>query len=133
MEDTTPSGASASASTGPFAARQRLPWQPVSSSRNTTTPSVRSDCQIASTAASPATTPSAPSNLPPSGPDLRQLRRAAGQPPDDVAPPVHLDLEARLLEPPGRQRTGFVLFRRPADPVRPDAVPDVENVIQPPF
>ena len=37
--------------------RQRLPWQPVSSSRNTTTPSVRSDCPIASTASSPATTP----------------------------------------------------------------------------
>ena len=66
-------------------------------------------------------------------PDLRQLRRPAAQPPDHVPPLVHLDLEAGLLEPPDGERTGLVLSRRPADPVRPDAVSDVENVVQPPF
>ena len=54
-----------------FATRQRLPWQPVSSSRKTTTPSVRSDCPTASTASRPATTPSAPSNFPPAGTESR--------------------------------------------------------------
>ena len=67
------------------------------------------------------------------GPDLRQLRRPAGQPSHHVAAPVDLDLEACLLEPPDRQRTGLVFLRRPADPVRADAASDVENVVQPPL
>ena len=124
-----------------FRTRHRLPWQPVSSSRNTATPErplrlpdrlhggePRDHAQCAVEAAALGHRVEMRAR-----PDLGQLRRAAAQASHDVAPPVHLDLEAGLLEPPNRQRTGLVFLRRPADPVGADAVSDVENVVEPPF
>jgi hypothetical protein len=66
-------------------------------------------------------------------PDLGQLGRPAAEPRDDVAASVPLDLEPGLLEPGHREVDRLVLLGGPADPVRADAVADLENVVQPPL
>ena len=102
------------------AVQPRLPAQPLSSSRKTTTPSPGRPS--ASTASSPATTPSVPSNLPAPGTvsrcePVQTWRLAARNPPDQVAGGVDLDLEPGLAEPAGRQLVRRVLLGRVADPV----------------
>ena len=75
-------------------------------------------CRRATTASSPPTTPSAPSNLPPCGhrvqvrpcPHLRQLGLAAAQTAEEVAGCVALDLEPGLRHPAGGELERLVLL-----------------------
>ena len=118
MPVTTPSGAPASASTGPCstcssrnahgsasprATSARLPTQPTSSPRNDDD---RSRARPARPPRSPPTTPSAPSKRPPCGTVSRceptqTSGLGSGRAPDEVAVGVDLDLEPRLAHPAG--------------------------------